>query len=192
MICSNQERAPKMETMEELTALSLGIGSSRGNGCKAKQPGQFDDLLPDQLQGEIDQGGNGNHARKKLRLTPEQLTVLESVYNEQQIPDPDQKQGLARNLDLKPRQVEVWFQNRRARSKQTKTAADCEKLRRWVEVLIKENQKLKSKLQELTRVPQPDLKLFDSAHSASGLVGTCSMCNKGFTDRQNHKNQQST
>ncbi|XP_062227328.1 homeobox-leucine zipper protein HOX15-like [Phragmites australis] len=176
-----------MEEME-MTALSLGTGTTaehsksiRGSGCKPKPPVRFHDKLSDQLKVETDHEGNDNssgHARKKLRLSEDQLTVLETVYEEQTNLDPAQKQGLAEKLDLKPRQVEVWFQNRRARSKQKKMTEDCENLKKRAEVLIKENKKLKRKLLELTSVSQPDLKLPDSTHSGSSLVPMCSSCNK--------------
>ncbi|KAE9592191.1 putative transcription factor homeobox-WOX family [Lupinus albus] len=62
-----------------------------------------------------DDGGDGDVARKKLRLTKEQAYVLEETFKEHNTLNPKQKQSLAMELSLKPRQVEVWFQNRRAR-----------------------------------------------------------------------------
>ena len=50
-----------------------------------------------------------------------------------------QKNGLAKQLDLSARQVEVWFQNRRARTKLKQTEADCELLKRCCESLTAEN-----------------------------------------------------
>ncbi|KAF1888585.1 hypothetical protein Lal_00011359 [Lupinus albus] len=64
-------------------------------------------------------GGNGDadgeNSRKKLRLSKEQALVLEQTFNEHSTLNPKQKQALANQLNLRPRQVEVWFQNRRAR-----------------------------------------------------------------------------
>ncbi|XP_022852402.1 homeobox-leucine zipper protein ATHB-17-like [Olea europaea var. sylvestris] len=53
--------------------------------------------------------------RKKLRLTKDQSRVLEESFRQNHTLNPKQKEGLAEQLKLKPRQVEVWFQNRRAR-----------------------------------------------------------------------------
>eukprot|EP00249_Psilotum_nudum_P020971 c27917_g3_i1 orf=537-1367(+) len=54
--------------------------------------------------------------RKKLRLTKEQSALLEDSFRIHSTLNPKQKSSLAKQLNLRPRQVEVWFQNRRARS----------------------------------------------------------------------------
>ncbi|KAJ0770003.1 putative transcription factor HD-ZIP family [Helianthus annuus] len=61
-----------------------------------------------------DDGGEASAARKKLRLSKDQAAVLEETFKEHNTLNP-QKLALAKQLDLRPRQVEVWFQNRRAR-----------------------------------------------------------------------------
>ena len=60
-----------------------------------------------------DIGGDGNASRKKLRLSKEQSMVLEEIFKEHNTLNPKQKQALAKQLNLRPRQVEVWFLNRR-------------------------------------------------------------------------------
>ncbi|KAG6506236.1 homeobox-leucine zipper protein HOX19-like [Zingiber officinale] len=88
-------------------------------------------------------------ARKKIRLTREQSAMLEIRFRCQSNLTPKQKQALAKQLNLQPRQVEVWFQNRRARKKLKQTEMDCEFLKRCYEVLSKENQMLQKELQEM-------------------------------------------
>ncbi|KAK1262529.1 Homeobox-leucine zipper protein HAT2 [Acorus gramineus] len=57
----------------------------------------------------------GEHSRKKLRLSKDQSAVLEESFKEHNTLNPKQKMALAKQLNLRARQVEVWFQNRRAR-----------------------------------------------------------------------------
>ncbi|KAL6530000.1 homeobox associated leucin zipper [Orobanche minor] len=93
-----------------------------------------------------DDGPNG---RKKLRLTKAQSALLEESFKQQSTLNPKQKQELARKLKLRPRQVEVWFQNRRARTKLKQTEVDCEFLKKCCETLTDENRRLHKELQEL-------------------------------------------
>ncbi|CAK9148446.1 unnamed protein product [Ilex paraguariensis] len=88
-------------------------------------------------------------ARKKLRLTKEQSAFLEESFKEHNTLNPKQKQALAKQLNLRPRQVEVWFQNRRARTKLKQTEVDCEYLKRCSETLTEENRRLQKEIQEL-------------------------------------------
>ncbi|XP_020258712.1 homeobox-leucine zipper protein HOX27-like [Asparagus officinalis] len=60
-----------------------------------------------------DEDENGN-SRKKPRLSKEQSAFLEESFKEHNTLNPKQKVALAKQLNLRPRQVEVWFQNRRA------------------------------------------------------------------------------
>ncbi|KAK1272140.1 Homeobox-leucine zipper protein HAT14 [Acorus gramineus] len=90
-------------------------------------------------------------AKKKLRLSKEQSAVLEESFREHNTLNPDQKQKLvlAKKLNLKPRQVEVWFQNRRARTKLKQTEVDCELLKKCCKNLTEENRRLQRELIEL-------------------------------------------
>ncbi|KAJ6701186.1 HOMEOBOX ASSOCIATED LEUCINE ZIPPER PROTEIN [Salix koriyanagi] len=58
---------------------------------------------------------DGETSRKKLRLSKDQAAILEDSFKEHNTLNPKQKMALAKQLGLRPRQVEVWFQNRRAR-----------------------------------------------------------------------------
>ncbi|XP_047312469.1 homeobox-leucine zipper protein HAT22-like [Impatiens glandulifera] len=100
-------------------------------------------------------GRTSIHGRKKLRLNRDQLSLLEETFQIQSTLSPSQKQVLGDRLNLQPRQVEVWFQNRRARTKLKQTEVDCELLKKCCERLSIENQRLRKEVQELRGMIHP-------------------------------------
>ncbi|PON60882.1 Octamer-binding transcription factor [Parasponia andersonii] len=116
-------------------------------------------------------GGGGDNSRKKLRLTKEQSVVLEETFKEHNTLNPKQKLALAKQLNLRPRQVEVWFQNRRARTKLKQTEVDCEYLKRCCENLTEENRRLQKEVHELRA-----LKLSPQLYMHMSPPTTLTMC----------------
>ncbi|KAA1471702.1 hypothetical protein DENSPDRAFT_850398 [Dentipellis sp. KUC8613] len=57
--------------------------------------------------------------KTRKRTSPQQLTVLENVFTEDQKPDTALRKHLAEELNMSSREVQVWFQNRRAKAKKT-------------------------------------------------------------------------
>ncbi|KAL9246861.1 hypothetical protein vseg_020347 [Gypsophila vaccaria] len=96
-----------------------------------------------------DEDGGGENSKKKLRLTKDQSATLEESFKEHSTLNPKQKLALAKRLGLRPRQVEVWFQNRRARTKLKQTEVDCEFLKGCCEKLTEENKRLQKEVHEL-------------------------------------------
>ncbi len=93
-----------------------------------------------------DDGGDeycGLHnAEKKRRLTFDQVRSLERNFELENKLEPERKMQLAKELGLQPRQVAVWFQNRRARWK-------TKQLERDYEILTQDYNRLKSELESV-------------------------------------------
>jgi len=68
---------------------------------------------------------NINNKRKRRKTTAEERAVLEKVFEVDRIcwPTPSQRQELAGTLNMTPRQVQVWFQNKRQKQKQQTTGS---------------------------------------------------------------------
>ncbi|KAL1814012.1 hypothetical protein ACET3Z_024077 [Daucus carota] len=96
-----------------------------------------------------DQDEDGSGGRKKLKLDRFQSRILEDSFKDHTTLNLKQKQALARRLNLKPRQVEVWYQNRRARNKLKQTEMECEMLKNCYETLKDENRRLEKELLNL-------------------------------------------
>ncbi|XP_062216658.1 homeobox-leucine zipper protein HOX13-like [Phragmites australis] len=122
---------------------------------------------------------------KKRRLALEQVRALERSFETDNKLDPDRKARIARDIGLQPRQVAVWFQNRRARWKTKQLErdfatlrarhdtlrADCDALRRDKDELAAEIRELRQKLSE----PETAVKLEaggnDAAEDRQATVG---------------------
>ncbi|KAI0743750.1 hypothetical protein C8Q80DRAFT_1122152 [Daedaleopsis nitida] len=66
-----------------------------------------------------------NEVKHRKRTTRAQLKVLESVYKYDTKPNASLRKKLAAELDMTPRGVQVWFQNRRAKTKQQAKKAEA-------------------------------------------------------------------
>ncbi|XP_028776564.1 homeobox-leucine zipper protein ATHB-6 isoform X2 [Neltuma alba] len=114
----------------------------------------------------------GHPTEKKRRLTVDQVKALEKNFEVENKLEPERKVKLAQELGLQPRQVAVWFQNRRARWKTKQLERDYgvlkanydalkinyDALQQDNEALLKEIKELKSRLQDQEKSEDVSLK----------------------------------
>ncbi|GMH01417.1 hypothetical protein Nepgr_003256 [Nepenthes gracilis] len=94
---------------------------------------------------------------KYVRYTPEQVEALERVYLECPKPSSLRRQQLIRECpilsNIEPKQIKVWFQNRRCREKQRKEASRLQtgnrKLTAMNKLLMEENDRLQKQVSQL-------------------------------------------
>ncbi|KAL3342920.1 hypothetical protein AABB24_026788 [Solanum stoloniferum] len=112
----------------------------------------------DQDDNEADELGEYFHqAEKKRRLTDNQVQFLEKSFGEENKLEPERKVQLAKELGLQPRQIAIWFQNRRARWKTKQLEKDYDELRNRYDTLksnynnlLKEKEDLRTEVFHLT------------------------------------------
>ncbi|GLJ27372.1 hypothetical protein SUGI_0537190 [Cryptomeria japonica] len=155
--------------------------SSYGVGIKRERDSVTGDFEGDKAYCRVsDEEEEGSGTRKKLRLSKQQSATLEETFKENSTLNPKQKEALAKHLNLSPRQVEVWFQNRRARTKFKQTEVDCELLRRCYESLTEENRRLQEELIELRslKLASTSSPLYMQMQSPSANLTVCPSCQR--------------
>ncbi|XP_022722991.1 homeobox-leucine zipper protein ATHB-12-like [Durio zibethinus] len=100
-----------------------------------------------------------NKMKTKRRFSDEQIRLLESIFESETKLEPRKKLQLARDLGLQPRQIAIWFQNRRARGKSKQIEQDYRTLKAnydslasRFESLMKEKQSLILQVQKLSEL----------------------------------------
>ncbi|KAM5587483.1 hypothetical protein ABKV19_006097 [Rosa sericea] len=100
---------------------------------------------------------NQMDSSKYVRYTPEQVEALERVYSECPKPSSLRRQQLIRECpilsNIEPKQIKVWFQNRRCREKQRKESSRLttvnRKLSAMNKLLMEENDRLQKQVSHL-------------------------------------------
>ncbi|KMT18061.1 hypothetical protein BVRB_2g032530 [Beta vulgaris subsp. vulgaris] len=99
----------------------------------------------------------GADAGKYVRYTPEQVEALERLYHDCPKPSSLRRQQLIRECpilsNIEPKQIKVWFQNRRCREKQRKESSRLQgvnrKLTAMNKLLMEENDRLQKQVAHL-------------------------------------------
>ncbi|KAL6547136.1 hypothetical protein OROMI_022857 [Orobanche minor] len=121
--CNPQQLHGKRSSMSFSTGIEDQTNNNRG--CN-------DELSDDESQTR----------EKKKRLNTEQVKTLENNFELGNKLEPERKMQLARALGLRPRQIAIWFQNRRARWKTKQLEKDFHLLRKQFEAIKAENDAL--------------------------------------------------
>ncbi|XP_004512013.1 homeobox-leucine zipper protein ATHB-40 [Cicer arietinum] len=91
----------------------------------------------------------GNEMNKKRKLSEEQVNLLEQNFGNEHKLESERKDRLAMELGLDPRQVAVWFQNRRARWKNKKLEEEYSNLKKINESTLLEKCRLETEVLKL-------------------------------------------
>ncbi|XP_042438929.1 homeobox-leucine zipper protein HOX21-like [Zingiber officinale] len=113
---------------------NAGISPIPGKRCVT-----FDEMMNED---ELSDDESAVGEKKKKRLSIEQVRTLERSFELGNKLEPERKVQLAKALGLRQRQVAIWFQNRRARSKSKQLEKDYDALKRQFEAMRTENDSL--------------------------------------------------
>ncbi|KAH7414711.1 hypothetical protein KP509_14G007200 [Ceratopteris richardii] len=152
---------------QPLIPQELNKGGSKKRYRRSPPKEELDD---DDLGDEL-----SNPTEKNRRLTAEQVNFLEMSFNIDLKLEPERKALLAKKLGIRPRQVAIWFQNRRARWKNKQIEQDYESLKTKYEAVIKEREVIllqhEAAMQENKRLQAEVRRLMDLVEATG--VGAC-------------------
>ncbi|KAJ3670007.1 hypothetical protein LUZ60_010331 [Juncus effusus] len=132
---------------------------------------------------------------KYVRYTPEQVDALERVYNECPKPSSLKRQQLIREnpllANIEPKQIKVWFQNRRCREKQRKEASRLQTVNRKLtamnKLLMEENDRLQKQVSQLV---YENGYMRQQLHNQPSVATTDNSCESVVTSGQRGQNGQ--
>ncbi|KAK6256026.1 Homeobox domain - like 10 [Theobroma cacao] len=105
----------------------------------------------EEVHGDDELSDDGSHiGEKKKRLNLEQVKALEKSFELGNKLEPERKMQLAKALGLQPRQIAIWFQNRRARWKTKQLEKDYEALKKQFDALKADNDALQAQNKKLS------------------------------------------
>lgn len=149
----------RLGSSDSLTAL-ISIFPPKEEKSKQSKQGyssEFQAMLNSFIEEDyLEEVSHSGSTEKKRRLTLDQVKALEKNFEMENKLEPERKMKLAEELGLQPRQVAIWFQNRRARWKTKQLEKDYgllkanyDALKNDYSSLEQEKEALTSKLKEL-------------------------------------------
>lgn len=116
--------------------------------------------------------------QSKKRLSQEQVRVLERSFTTHKKLEPELKQKLAKQLGVPPRQVAIWYQNKRARWRTQSLEVEYSTVQVKLEHALADKRRLErdvKQLREELRQTQHMLMFNNnSSNSSSGFENNCS------------------
>ncbi|KAK7306617.1 hypothetical protein VNO77_44568 [Canavalia gladiata] len=148
----------RLNNLDHTMATALSMCPSKGVNQRKEAQGYSEEFqaMLDRLDQEDCYEDGSLVLEKKRRLSFDQVKALERNFELDNKLEPERKTKLAQELGLQPRQVAIWFQNRRARWKTKQLERDYGILKSNYDVLKveynnleQENEALTIKLREL-------------------------------------------
>ncbi|KAK4786545.1 hypothetical protein SAY86_010378 [Trapa natans] len=131
---------------------------------------------------------------KYVRYTPEQVEALERLYHDCPKPSSLRRQQLIRECpilsNIEPKQIKIWFQNRRCREKQRKESLRLQAVNRKLtamnKLLMEENDRLQKQVSQLVY----ENSYFRQQTHNPTLATTDTSCESAVTTGQHHTTPQ--
>lgn len=113
------------------------------------------------VDSEEDNGSN-KYIDKKRRFSEEQVKLMELMFQNQTKLEPRKKLELASELGLHPRQVSIWFQNKRARWKSKQLEKEYDALKEDYDALLLKYESVENEKQILSKQLKKLVELMDT------------------------------
>ncbi|KAJ6724520.1 HOMEOBOX-LEUCINE ZIPPER PROTEIN [Salix viminalis] len=95
------------------------------------------------------QNSSSSSSSRKKRLTQDQVRLLERTFTTSKKLEPELKAQLASQLGVPPRQISIWYQNKRARWKTQNLELDYNTLHLKLENVLADRRRLEREVAQL-------------------------------------------
>lgn len=120
---------------------------------------------------------NNNNKKSSSRLTKDQVRLLERSFISNKKLEPERKAQLAEELGIPPRQVAVWYQNKRARWRTQSLELDCGTLQVRLENALAEKRQLEREVDRLRGELQKAKEMLDQFATTTTTICSTSCYN---------------